>query len=101
VRTSVFDTARGYTWPDGITGHALHNDFTARWHGRERDLAGALEDEMARYRVAAERGDMDTAVVFTGEGIDLIDDVPSAGEIVTRLVAEAERALASAAGHAV
>jgi nitronate monooxygenase len=101
VRTSVFDTARGYTWPDGITGRALRNDFTARWHGRERDLAGALEDEMARYRAAAERGDMDTAVVFTGEGIDLIDDVPSAGEIVIRLVAEAERALASAAGHVV
>jgi nitronate monooxygenase len=101
VRTSVFDTARGYTWPDGIAGRALRNDFTARWHGRERDLAGALDDEMERYRAAAERGDMETAVVFTGEGIDLIDDVPSAGEIVIRMVSEAEHALASAAAHVV
>jgi nitronate monooxygenase len=101
VRTSVFDTARGYTWPAGIAGRALRNDFTARWHGRERDLAGALDDEMVRYRAAAERGDMETAVVFTGEGIDLIDNVPSAGEIVTRLVTEAEHALASAAAHVV
>jgi nitronate monooxygenase len=101
VRTSVFDTARGYTWPDGITGRALRNDFTARWHGRERDLAGALEDETARYQAAAEQGDMDTAVIFTGEAADLIDDVPSAGEIVSRLVGEAEHALTSAAGHVV
>jgi nitronate monooxygenase len=96
VRTSVFDAVRGYTWPDGITGRALRNDFTARWHGREGELAGAGDGEMARYAAAAQ-GDTDTAVIFTGEGADLIDDVPSAGEIVTRLVAEAERALAAAA----
>ena len=101
MRTSVFDTARGYTWPDGITGRALRNDFTARWHGRERDLAGALEDETARYQAAAEQGDMDTAVIFTGEAADLIDDVPSAGEIVSRLVGEAEHALTSAVGRVV
>jgi nitronate monooxygenase len=91
VRTSVFDAVRGYTWPDGITGRALRNDFTARWHGREGELAGA----------GAAQGDTDTAVIFTGEGADLIDDVPSAGEIVTRLVAEAEHALAAAARRVV
>jgi hypothetical protein len=42
---------RGYTWPDGITGRALRNDFTARWHGREGKLAGAI-DAIAR-RMAA------------------------------------------------
>jgi nitronate monooxygenase len=56
---------------------------------------------MARYRAAAAQGDTDTAVIITGEGADLIDDVPSAGEIVTRLVAEAERALAAAARRVV
>jgi nitronate monooxygenase len=81
VRTSVFDAVRGYTWPDGIIGRALRNDFTARWHGRERELAGSIDGEMARYREAAARGDPDTAVVFAGEGADLIDDVPSAGEL--------------------
>ena len=101
VRTSVFDAVRGYTWPDGITGRALRNDFTARWHGRERELAGSIDGEMARYRAAAAQGDTDTAVIFTGEGADLIDDVPSAGAIVTRLVAEAERALAAAARRVV
>lgn len=99
IRTSVFDTIRGYSWPDGITGRALRNDFTARWHARERELADAIDSEMAPYQIAAAQGDTSTAVVFTGEGVDLIDDVPSAGEIVTRLVAEAERALTLAAGR--
>ena len=60
-----------------------------------------VDGEMARYRAAAAQGDTDTAVIFTGEGADLIDDVPSAGEIVTRLVAEAEHALAAAARRVV
>jgi nitronate monooxygenase len=98
VRTTVFDTVRGYCWPDGITGRALRNDFTQRWHGREPELAAGLEDEKLRYQTAAARGDVDTTVVFAGECTDLIDDVPPAGEMVTRLVREAERALAAARG---
>ena len=99
VRTSVFDIVRGYAWPDGITGRALCNDFTARWHGSERALAAALERETPRYKAAAEAGDAATAVIFAGEGVDLIDDVPPAGAIVARLTAEAEQALQSAARH--
>ena len=98
VRTTVFDTVRGYRWPDGITGRALRNDFTARWHSREPELAAELEDEKLRYQAAAARGDVDTVVVFAGECTDLIDDVPPAGEMVARLVREAERALAVATG---
>jgi nitronate monooxygenase len=99
VRTSVFDAVRGYRWPDGIAGRALRNDFTARWHGREHNLAAALDSEMARYQAAAKGGDVDTAVVFAGEVADLINDLPPAGEIVTRLVADAELVLTAAAGR--
>ena len=96
VRTSVFDTVRGYQWPDGITGRALRNQFANRWHGRERDLTAALAGEQAHYQAAAASGDVDTTVVFAGECVELIEDVPAAGEIVTRMVAEAERALRAA-----
>jgi nitronate monooxygenase len=96
VRTSVFDVVRGYSWPDGITGRAVRNDFTTRWHGRPADLAAAIESEMILYRAAAARGDMDAAVLYAGEAADLINDVPPAGEIVNRMVTEAERALTSA-----
>jgi nitronate monooxygenase len=99
LRTSVFDTVRGYRWPDGITGRALRNDFTARWHGRDSELAAALEGETPRYQAAVASGDTRTALVFAGECMDLIDDSPAAGAIVVRLVAEAEKALAAAAGR--
>ena len=96
VRTSVFDMVRGYHWPDDITGRALRNDFTARWHDREQELSALLDGEKVRYQDAAAQGDVDTAVVFAGEGVDLIDDIPAAGDIVARLVNEAERALTAA-----
>jgi len=54
----------------------------------------------ARYP-AAESGDLATAVVFAGEGTELINDLAPGGEIVTRLVAEAERALIAAADRIV
>ena len=91
VRTSVFDTVRGYQWPNGITGRALRNDFAERWHGHERKLAVVLDSERMRYQAAAASGDVDSAVVFAGEGADLIEDLPQASEVVTRMVAEAER----------
>ena len=57
----------------------------ARRGGRER---------AARYAAATALGDVDTAVLFPGEGIDLIHAVEPAGVIVERVVREAEAALA-------
>src|SRR6202030_1760920 len=46
------------------------------------------------YAVARERGDYDVAAVIAGEACALIHDIPPAGEIVERVVADAERLLA-------
>ena len=87
IRTTVFDVARGYDagWA-GITGRALRNKFTAAWHGREAALAERIESEREAYDAAVERQDFDTALVFAGEGVDLIDTVLPAAEIVLRLM---------------
>lgn len=50
-----------------------------------------------RISPAASAGDFDTAVVWAGEDVDLIGDVPPAAEIVHRIGADAERRLAMAA----
>ena len=55
--------------------------------------AGALGMIGTGYQDAA-WADFDTAAVWVGEGIDLIRDVAPAGEIVRRLVAETDAALA-------
>jgi len=94
VRTTIFDIARGYDWPASFTGRALVNRFTATWHGREEALEREAAAERARYAKAATSGDFDTAVIFSGEGIDMIHSIEPARVIVERLVADAEAALA-------
>ncbi len=85
LRTTVFDIVRGYDWPDGITARALRNAFSGRWHGRENELKASIEKEKSAYQEAARQKNFDTALVFAGEGIDLIDSVLPAGEIVRRI----------------
>ena len=94
VRTTIFDIARGYDWPATYTGRALVNRFSETWHGCEDALEGEAAAEQARYAKAAAAGDFDTAVIFCGEGIDMIHTVEPAAAIIERVVADAEAALA-------
>ena len=93
VRTRVFDIGRGAAWPLEFTGRGLANSFTDAWHGREAEL---WNDTIARaqYNHAFEASDLDTAVVWAGEGIYLIGKIEPAGAIVQGIMAGAEAALA-------
>ena len=90
----LVDIARGYVWPAEYSGRALINCFSQIWHGREDALIAAGAAERRRYAVAAAAGDVDTALVFAGEGTDLIHDIEPAEIILHRIVTEAEAALA-------
>jgi nitronate monooxygenase len=85
VRTTVFDIVRSYDWPAKFTGRALRNRFSDAWHGRERELEQSLSLEKDRYAAASEKRDFDTAVIFAGEAVNLIDSVLPAREIVGRI----------------
>jgi nitronate monooxygenase len=93
LRTTIFDMVRKIDWPKPYDGRALANDFTRRWHGRETDLAARVEEENARYLAAAEKADTSTAVVWAGEGVDLIQRIEPAEAILQRVAAEAQRLL--------
>lgn len=93
LRTTVFDLVRGRDWPDRFTGRALANRLSESWHGRESALQARLAEEQERYRAAAQVGDVSQAVVFAGEAIDLIHDLPPAAALVERMVGEADAAL--------
>ena len=82
ARTEVFDTIRGFTWPEPFTGRALRNRFFTRWHGHEGELEAVLATEAQAYLQAASEGDFETAVVFAGEAVDMIDAVRPAAELV-------------------
>ena len=96
ARTRVFDIIRGYPWPEPYTGRALRNRFFERWHGREAELEAALEAEVPTYQSAAQEADFDTAVIFAGESVDLIDAVSTAPDLIRRIAAEAESRIRSA-----
>ncbi len=101
-RTRVFDIVRGYDWPNGYTGRALDNAFMRRWHGHEGQLAEQAEAQAPAFWAAAGDGDYDTAMVWAGEAVDLINHVQSAGEIIEQMVDQAQaqlRRAASLCGH--
>jgi len=91
-QTRVFDVVRGAPWPAIYPGRALRNEFSSRWNGRESELAADQKEQEKRY-LATQPNDFATRVVWAGEGVDLISDIPSASEIIERIVAEAATVL--------
>ena len=96
VRTALPDIARQLDWPKPFDIRVSNNAFIAKWAGRDADLKAAIETEALAYREAFMAGDPDKAAVIFGEAAGLISDVPSAGEIVERMVAEAAALLGRA-----
>ena len=94
VRSIVFDIARRNRWPAPYTGRVLRNRLAERWLGREEELEVRAEEVGREYAIAREKGDFDIAGVIASEACALIHDMPPAGEIVERIVAEAERLIA-------
>lgn len=94
VRSIVFDLSRRNRWPAPYTGRLLRNRHAETWLGREDELAAQMDDVSREYAAARERGDFDIAGVIAGEACALIHDIPPAGEIVKRIVVEAERLFA-------
>jgi nitronate monooxygenase len=94
-RTRVFDIVRGYAWPEPYTGRALRNRFFERWNGRETELEAALHAEAPTYRSAVQEADFDTAVIFAGEAVELIDAVATAPDLVRQIGTDAEARLRS------
>jgi nitronate monooxygenase len=96
AQTRVFDIVRGAGWPSMYPGRALRNAFSDRWLGREDDLHARQQDEEKAY-LATSADDFSTRVVWAGEGADLVKDIPSAADLIQRVVAEAASALRQAA----
>lgn len=93
ARTRVFDIVRGFDWPASYTGRAIVNRFMQRWHGSEAELAASAGTVQPAFQAAVRDGDVDTAMVWAGEGVDLIDGVDDAATLVERIGDGAEAQL--------
>jgi nitronate monooxygenase len=87
-QTRVFDVVRGAPWPAIYPGRALRNSFSAQWDGREDALA-ADQPEQEKVYLAAANNDFATRVVWAGEGVDLVNEILAASEIIERVIAQA------------
>ncbi len=94
IRTTVPDTMTGQDWP-GAWGRVLRTRLVEEWLGREPELRRRREEVLA-HRAAMDGDEApDRWVFWVGQSAGLIDDVVPAGEIVGRIVAEAEEILGS------
>lgn len=101
VLTHAYDLATAAPFPAGIGDRVLRNDYTATWHERDGEVVAHREELVTQLRAAQQAGDARVAAVRAGNAASLIDAVEPAGEIVRRIVAEAERVLRERLGRVV
>lgn len=93
VLTHVFDIVQSFPWPEEFPGRAISNAFSKRWHGREEELGERLEEASAGFEEARRRGDYSEMVVYAGQAVGLVRDLPSARKLVEQLSTDAEEHL--------
>src|SRR5579871_2457847 len=90
--SEIPDIAAGQVWPGAMT-RSRRNRFVERWAGRDWDLRRDRAEAWAKLNAARQSGDVDEGPLSMGQDAGLIHDIPPAGEIVTRIVREAEEIL--------
>jgi NAD(P)H-dependent flavin oxidoreductase YrpB (nitropropane dioxygenase family) len=91
--TELPDVISGQVWP-GAFARVLRNAFIQEWTGREGEVRQRRAELLKRIQRAREEGDFDNGTLLIGQDAGLIDSVEPAGEVVQRIVREAEDALA-------
>ena len=69
------------------------NRLVERWLGRTNELRRRREDVLPAMRQARRSGDPDEAILYWGQTAALIDEVVPAGQVIARMVSEAETIL--------
>jgi nitronate monooxygenase len=93
VLTKAYDLTWDAPFPKDIGDRVLSNDFTAEWHGRDKEIVAHREELRKKLLTAQETGDANIAKVQVGNATGLISSVEPAGDIVRRLIEEAEAIL--------
>jgi nitronate monooxygenase len=94
-RSRISDVARGAPWPSKWAARTLRNRIYDQWRGREEEFA-ADPAALDAYRDAVAAGELTPGPVWASEAIDLITELDQPADLVPRLAAEAEEALAAA-----
>lgn len=93
VYTRAFDIAAGYPWPANYGERVLANEFSARWTGRELELA---RDPATRAQFArgAKRGDPALLPINAGQGVGEVRNIRPVSDVIHELASGAAALLA-------
>jgi NAD(P)H-dependent flavin oxidoreductase YrpB (nitropropane dioxygenase family) len=94
IVTTVADTLTGRDWP-GAWSRVLRTPFIEQWIGREPELRRRRQEARAVFEALDAEEQPDDWFFWVGQSVGLIDSVEPAGEIVRRIVVEAEEILRS------
>jgi NAD(P)H-dependent flavin oxidoreductase YrpB (nitropropane dioxygenase family) len=87
--TELPDVIAGQVWP-GAFARVLRNPFIQNWLGREGEVRQRRTELQRGIQRAREQGDVDNGALLIGQDAGLIETVEPAGEVVQRIVREAE-----------
>jgi nitronate monooxygenase len=91
IRTNVYDVVREAAFPQGIADRVLRNTFVEEWQGRDDQIRKHRQALQQQLVDAAQRGDAHVVDISAGVAVGLIAAVEPAGNIVRRIVRDAER----------
>lgn len=94
ARSAVFDILRRKNWPAPYDFRAIRNELHRQWESRIGELRASPEAARAEYDAAVKAGDFSRAHATVGEAVGLIRDLPGAAELIARMTADAQAALA-------
>jgi NAD(P)H-dependent flavin oxidoreductase YrpB (nitropropane dioxygenase family) len=90
--TELPDVIAGQVWP-GAFARVLRTPFVQEWLGREGEVRQRRAELLQRIQRAREQGDVANGSLLIGQDAGLIASVEPAGEVVQRMVREAEHIL--------
>ena len=93
ARSAVFDILRRKSWPLPYDFRAIRNPLHRQWEDRIDALRADPEVARATYDAAVAAGDFDAAHATVGEAVGLIHDLPSAGDLLGQMDAQARARL--------
>lgn len=101
VLTHAYDLTFVAQFPAGIGDRVLQNAFTATWHGRDEQVVAQRDALSMQVQAAIDAADPRIAPARAGSVVGLIQAIEPAGDIVRRIVAEAEQYLSERPGQIV
>ena len=98
ILTRVYDIVRDAPFPGDIGERILRNQFTDAWHGREDEVVERKSELLAQLDAAAAGGDTSLKRILAGNSAGLVHGIEPAGDILLRIVSEAEAILRNRPG---